>query len=147
MNLRTLIIGSLLACLVMAYCRAQGFIPRSFASIGARYSYRVGSGREGGVEISYFPDTYKFPGGITFDMTGGEIKSIHIGAEGYFGIGGIDVGPSYFWNDSLSSFAFSTIVFTGLVLYPFYELDVFEKTTHSFGSHIKFPVTVGEPQR
>lgn len=74
-------------------------------SVGPKASYRFGSGWEGGFELSYIPDIVnpqKGFYGFTFDIIPtGKTKSVHLGGEVMAIMGGVDLGPTFFWGSDL----------------------------------------------
>lgn len=132
-------------------------------TIGPRFSWTFGpsSTYSYGFEISAFPEkAFKLGGvpvyGYTLDLT--RISSrdetlIHIGAESFVVshdaqiASGIDVGPTLFvQKDKLVHFGASAIIWTGVLIYPFFEIAVplDSEPRYFLGGYLKVPVIFPE---
>lgn len=129
---------------------AQSYRNRPEVSFGPKLGYTFGKdgGFTWGIEFTFFPQVTSFDQtiryGITLDYTawGEDNVSFHLGAELISNdVLGADIGPSLVIRKNRTSLGVSGILFTGFLVYPYFEVLVFDGTSlQSIGGYIKVPV-------
>jgi hypothetical protein len=97
-----------------------------------------------GIEISVtYVDLNHAIVGLVFDYDElSKFNKIHLGFEASTLFAGIDVGPTFGWDDDNNYTGFSIIPFGGAFIYPYYNYTFFNKNMsyHEIGSYIKVTI-------
>lgn len=120
-----------------------------YLNIGGRISYAFGKngGFGGGFEISFTQFDFKSPiwGVLASFDSRKSLNKIHFGFEvvGPYTIG-ISIGPTLTKDKNVIDYGFTTTVFAGVIIYPFYAYTwrANSSSISEAGTFLKFPILI-----
>lgn len=120
---------------------------RFYLNPGIKLGYSFG--KEGGfvfgfeVSATYFNEKESTFWGVVFDYDKiSTLNRIHIGIEGSKSVFGLDLGPTFAWDENNKYTGFSIIPYTGLFAYPYYNFTWLggKGVFHEVGSYLKIGI-------
>lgn len=121
---------------------STGIYAQVFVNPGIKLGYAFG--KEGGfvfgweISVTFLGD-YMIWGIVADYDTIKDLNRFHLGIECSRAGIGLDVGPSFAWENEKSYAGFSIIPYGGLLVYPYYNYSYFWKrgSIHEIGSYFK----------
>lgn len=135
----------ILFLMLFGVCKSLAQITYVCPGIKMGYMFGEKGGFVFGVELSVinFDNNSPVSWGylLDFDLCH-NVKRFHLGIEGIIYIVGLDIGPTFLFDDGGSYTGYSIITFGGLILDPYYNYtSISQKGTYSeIGSYLKIPL-------
>lgn len=130
---------------LIVLCLSGSIYAQTFVNPGIKFGYSFG--KDGGFVFGWelsvtFWDSY-YIWGFVFDYdTINNLDRLHIGVEFWRAGIGLDVGPSFAWEDGNNFAGFSIIPYGGAIIYPYYNYTYLWKrgSSHEIGSYLKLSI-------
>ena len=126
---------------------SNSYAQKAFVNPGVKVGYMFGEngGFVWGFEISVLIYNAKqdMLWGIVLDYDiVNNMKRLHIGIEGTRAAIGLDIGPTFVWENDESYTGFSIIPFGGIIIIPYYNFTylIHKGDFHEIGSYLKISI-------